>query len=246
VKIVESYVGLENGVYFTNAVTEIVAADNAVVDHYKVGREGPEAFHLATLQISQGRSSDVASHTITLGGSLVRNDINVLLAGEGGECTLNGFYMAGGSQLVDNHLFVDHAVPHCNSREVFKGILDGKSRGIFSGRIYVRENAQKTDAKQSNASLLLSPDAQIESKPQLEILADDVKCTHGATIGQVSEDAVFYLRSRGLTDEAARSLLVYAFARESIGHVQLESLRARLERLLFERLPQGHVLWEAQ
>ena len=243
--IVESFVGCGPGVYFTNAVTELIVADNAMVDHCKVGRDGPDAFHIATLHLRLGRSSRVTSHGVTLGGSLVRNNIHAVLAGEGAECTLNGFYMVGGTQHVDNHLLVDHAMPHGNSREFFKGILDGKGRGVFSGRIIVRPDAQKTDAKQSNASLLLSPGAQVESKPQLEILANDVKCTHGATIGQVSKEAIFYLRSRGLSEEAARNLLVYAFALGSVETLRPETLRARLEKLLLARLPHGHVMVEA-
>ncbi len=190
--IVESYVGLDGGVYFTNAVTEIVADASAVVDHYKIVREADDAFHVATLQIHQCRGSNVTSHCLSLGGGLVRNDIHAMLMGEGCECTLNGLYLVNGTRHVDNHLVVEHAKPRCNSREFFKGVLDGRGRGIFSGRIIVREGAQKTDAKQTNMSLLLSEDAQVESKPQLEILADDVRCTHGATIGQVGKDAIFY------------------------------------------------------
>ena len=173
-----------------------------------------------------------------MGGSLTRNDINAVLDGEGGTCTLNGLSMLDGTQHVDNHLRVDHAKPHCDSREVFKNVLDGASRGVFSGRIVVHEDAQKTDAKQSNMSLLLSDKSQADSKPQLEIFADDVKCTHGATIGQIDRDAVFYLRTRGLNERAAHGMLVYAFARESIARARPKSLRAHLEDLAFSRLPE--------
>lgn len=245
VTIVESYVGLSDDEYFTNTVTEVVAGENAVVDHYKIERESDEAFHIATLHLHQHRSSNVTSHTVSIGGALVRNNINTVLDGEGCECTLNGLYTVTGTQHVDNHLNVDHAKPHCNSREFFKGICDGKGRGIFSGRIIVRKDAQKTDAKQSNMSLLLSKDAQVESKPQLEIFADDVKCTHGATIGQVNGDAIFYLRTRGISESAARNLLVYAFAREILDRIRIETLRAQLEGLLVARLPQGQLAWEA-
>ena len=245
VTVVETYAGLGDGVYFTNAVTEIIARENSVIDHYKIVREGGAAFHMATLQLHQERSSTVDAHTVCLGGILVRNDINTVLDGEGCECTLNGLYLVIGKEHVDNHLVVDHASPHCNSREFFKGILDGHGRGVFSGRIIVRKDAQKTDAKQTNRSLLLSQDARVESKPQLEILANDVKCTHGATIGQVSEEALFYLRSRGLSKEAARSLLVFAFAGECLDRVRIKPLRAQLETLLLARLPQGNLLREA-
>lgn len=243
--IVESYVGLDGGVYFTNAVTEIVANESAVVDHYKIVREADEAFHVAMLQLHQCRGSNVTSHCVSLGGGLVRNDIYARLNGEGCECTLNGLYLVSDTRHVDNHLVVEHAKPRCNSREFFKGVLDGHGRGIFSGRIIVREGAQKTDAKQTNMSLLLSEDAQVESKPQLEIFADDVRCTHGATIGQVGKDAIFYLRTRGIDEEAARKMLVYAFARESVERIQVPPLRAQVEQWVVERISQGQLLPEA-
>jgi Fe-S cluster assembly protein SufD len=242
--MVETYIGFGCNKYFTNAVTEVVVGENAVLDHYKVVRERAEAFHIATLELHQRRSSTVTSHTLTFGGTLVRNDIIALLDGEGCTCALSGLYMASGTQHVDNHLRVEHAKPHCDSREFFKGVLDERARGVFSGRIVVHEDAQKTDAKQTNMTLLLSDDAQVESKPQLEIRANDVKCTHGATVGQLSDDALFYLRSRGMNEDAARSLLVYAFAREALAHIRLQPLRTQLERLLLERLPQGQMLSE--
>ncbi|MFQ5429603.1 MAG: Fe-S cluster assembly protein SufD, partial [Phycisphaerae bacterium] len=240
--IVETYAALGDGVYFTNAVTEIVAHDNAVIDHYKVEREGGGAYHVATRQVHQYRDSVVTSHTVSLGGRLVRNDTNAMLDGPGCQCTLNGFYLLKDTQHVDNHLRVDHARPHCSSWEHFKGVLDDRSRAVFTGRIKVYEGAQKTDAKQSNMNLLLSKEALVDTKPQLEILADDVKCTHGATIGQIDPQAVFYLRSRGIPDAAARALLIYAFAGESIGQIRVAGLRDRLQDLVSERLPHGRTL----
>jgi Fe-S cluster assembly protein SufD len=242
--VVESYVALADGAYFTNPVTEIVAGDNAIVRHYKVERESAQAYHIAAQQLQQLRTSSVSSHNVSIGGAIVRNDVNTRLDGEGAHCTLYGLSTIHGAQHVDNHLIVDHAQPHCDSREFYKGVYDDRSRGVFSGRIIVREGAQKTDAKQTNQTLLLSRDAQVDSKPQLEIFADDVKCTHGATIGQVSEDAVFYLRSRGVSADAARNLLVYAFAREIVATIRLDSLRATLDALLFHRLPQEAGLME--
>ena len=242
VSVIESYAGLDSGKYFTNTVTEFVAGENAVIDHYKVEQESDDAYHVTTRQIYQERDSNVSSHTVTYSGGLIRNDVNTVLDGEGCNCMLNGLYVLRGSQHADHHLRVDHAKPHCNSWEYYKGILSDQSRGVFTGRIIVREDAQKTDAKQSNMNLLLSPDALVDTKPQLEILADDVKCTHGATIGQIDEDAIFYLRSRGIREEAARSLLTYAFAGESLGQVRIEPLRERLLDLLSTRLPHGQSL----
>lgn len=234
--IVESYVGSDSDVYFTNAVTEIVVGKHAVIDHYKVQRESEEAFHIATLQAHLERGSNFSSHSIAMGGALVRNDLNTELEGEGIECTLNGFYMVTGRQHVDNHTRVDHLKPHCSSRELYKGILDGKARGVFNGKIYVHKPAQKTDARQTNKNLLLSKDSLINTKPQLEICADDVKCTHGSTIGQLDQDAIFYLRSRGVGLKDARSLLTYAFARDIINRIKIEPVRAWLDDLLVTRL----------
>lgn len=228
--IVETYATLEGGVHFTNALTEIVTGEDAVVDHYRIGNESTDAYHVGALHLHLRRSSTLTSHNVTFGGALVRNDVHANLAEENCECTLNGLYMIGGTQHVDNHLVIDHAKPHCRSWEYFKGILDGKSRGVFSGRINVHKDAQKTDAKQTNMSLLLSDHAQVQSKPQLEIFADDVKCTHGATIGQLDDEAVFYLRSRGINRQDARSLLTFAFAGENLNKIRVASLRAKLEQ----------------
>ncbi len=240
--IIESYVGLGEGVYFTNAVTEISVGEGAVVDHYKVQRESTQAYHVGTTQLYQRRSSTVSSHTISIGGDIVRNDINAVLDGEGCDCTLNGLYVPAGKQHVDNHLRVEHRKPHGNSREHFKGILDDSARGVFTGRIIVHKDAQKTDAKQTNRNLLLSDSASVDTKPQLEIFANDVKCTHGATIGQLDDDAMFYLRARGISADAARSLLVFAFASESIAKIKPQPVRAQVQQILLERLPQGDQL----
>jgi Fe-S cluster assembly protein SufD len=236
--LIESYISFNNDVYFTNAVTEIVAAENAVLDHYKLQRESTEAFHIATMQVHLDKSSNFASHAITLGAAIARNDVNARLDAEGVECTLNGLYLASGRQLIDNHTRIDHAKPHGTSHELYKGILDGKARGVFNGKIYVHPDAQKTDAKQTNKTLLLSEDAVIDTKPQLEIFADDVKCTHGATIGQLADEAIFYLRSRGIGNEEARGLLTFAFANDIIGRIKVEPLRARLEAAFAAR-PRG-------
>ncbi len=240
VSIVETYAGLGTTPYFTNAVTEIVAGENAVVDHYKLVLEGDEAFHVATTQTCQEHAANVSTHTISLGGRLVRNDVNARLSGEGGEATVNGFYLLDGAQHVDNHTLIEHVEPHCTSHELFKGILDGKSKGVFRGKIFVHQKAQKTDAYQTNQNLLLSGDAGVTAKPQLEIYADDVKCSHGATIGQMDENAIFYLRSRGLGPEAARQILIQAFADEILDRIRVAPVRARLGgwvREKFERLP---------
>ncbi|MDO8462375.1 MAG: Fe-S cluster assembly protein SufD [Deltaproteobacteria bacterium] len=232
--IVESYWG--RGKYFTNAVTEIVVGDNASLDHIKIQTESEEAFHIATIQSQQGRASRFSSHSTSFGGRLARNDINSVLAAEGSECALNGLYMAGLHQQIDNHTTVDHAQPNSISRELYKGILSGEATGVFNGKIIVRQDAQKTDASQTNKNLLLSKEALINTKPQLEIFANDVKCRHGATIGQLDENAIFYLRSRGLGEKEARSFLTYAFASEMFNSLKITPLKRRLERLVQTRL----------
>ena len=234
--IVEVYAGDAGGNYFTNAVTELLAGETAVIEHYKLQQESQEAFHVATLQVRQQRSSNFAAHSVSLGGALVRNNVNAVLDGDGAQCTLNGLYLVGGRQHVDTHTVLDHAKPHCGSREYYKGILDGRSSAVFNGGIVVRKDAQKTDAIQSNKNLLLSEDAVINTKPQLQIWADDVRCTHGATIGQLDSEALFYLRSRGIGHDRARHLLTFAFANDVLGRMKLEELRAHLERQMFARL----------
>ena len=246
VTIVESYAGLNHGVTWTNAVTEIVVGESAVVEHYKLQWEQEETFHTATLQVHESRSSNFTSHSVALGGSLVRNEVNVVLDGEGGECTLNGLYLATGRQHVDNHTRIDHVKPHCTSRELYKGVLEGKARGVFNGKIYVHKAAQKTDARQTNKNLLLSADASVDTKPQLEIYNNDVKCTHGSTIGQLDEDALFYLRARGIGLDAARSLLTYGFISDIVGRVKLASIRDQLESFVTTRLEQRSHLKEQE
>ena len=235
--VVESFGG-SSGAYFTNAVTEIVVGDNAELDHYKIQEEGPEAYHVGIMQVQLGRAARFSSHAFTLGGLWTRNEINAVFTGEGAECTLNGLYRGDGRRLIDNHTFIDHAVPNCVSHELYKGVLGDKARGVFNGKIYVRQDAQKTDAKQTNKTLLLSEEATINTKPQLEIYADDVKCTHGATVGQLDDESIFYLRSRGVGLQEARNLLIYAFANDVVGRVKVPSLRERLERTLLAERPE--------
>lgn len=240
--IVETYVGFGNAPYFTNAVTEIVAGEGSVVDHYKLVLENEAAFHVATTQTSQGGASNVSTHTISLGGRLVRNEVNARLAGEGGEATVNGFYLLDASEHVDNHTLIEHVAPHCTSHEFFKGILNGRSKGVFRGKIYVHQTAQKTDAYQTNQNLLLSDDASVVAKPQLEIYADDVKCSHGATIGQIDEKAIFYLRSRGVGPETARQVMIQAFADEILDNVRIDAVRTRLNDWVKAKLERSPIL----
>jgi Fe-S cluster assembly protein SufD len=230
--VVDSFHGLPGLNYLTNAVTEVVVGDNATLDHYKVQEEGDAASHMAVMQVQLGRAARFSSHAVTLGSAWVRNEVNAVFGGEGGECTLNGLYLASGKQFVGNHTVIDHALPHCASHELYKGILDGQAKGVFNGKIFVRQDAQKTDAKQTNQTLLLSDDATINTKPQLEIYADDVKCTHGATVGQLDAEALFYLRARGIGHDQARSLLTFAFANDILERIKVEPLRERLGRLL--------------
>jgi Fe-S cluster assembly protein SufD len=235
VRIVETYVGT-GGVYFSNALTEVFVGENAVVDHYKVQEESRDAFHVASMHVHALRSASFSSHSFTLGGKIVRNDVVSTLDGEGAECTLNGLYLADGERLVDNHTTIEHAKAHCPSHEIYKGILGGRARAVFNGKIIVRPDAQKTDAKQTNRALLLSDSASINTKPQLEIFADDVKCTHGAAIGQIDEDAVFYLQTRGLTFNEARDMLIHAFAGEILDRVRIDPLKRALEVELYAQL----------
>jgi Fe-S cluster assembly protein SufD len=237
VRVVESYVGLGPDVYFSNAVSEVVVGAHAVVDHYKVQRESAQAFHIGSLHAHLERSSTFSTHAISLGGAIARHDVFAVLDGEGGEATLNGLYVADGDRLVDNHTTIDHAKPHCDSHQVYKGILAGRAQGVFNGKILVRPDAQKTNAKQTNRALLLSDEAQINTKPQLEIFADDVKCTHGAAVGQLDDDAIFYLRSRGLDLKQARMLLIQAFAGDILGRIKIDALRKELEDEMLALLP---------
>ena len=237
VRVIESYGGGDGAPYFSNAVTEAVAGPNAVVDHYKVVREGAAAYHIGSMHIRCERSATFSSHAVTLGGAIVRNDAHAVLDGEGVECTLNGLYLADGERLIDNHTTINHAKPHCDSHELYKGILDGRARAVLHGKIIVGIHAPKTAAKQTNKALLLSEDAQINTKPELEIFADDVKCTHGATVGQLDEDAMFYLRARGLGLEQARNVLIHAFASDLLNRIRVEPIRDQLDDLLLAQLP---------
>jgi len=234
--VIESYVTLGGAEYFTNAVTEIFAGDHATLEHIKLQDEAADAFHIATISGEFGRASNVRLHSFALGAKLSRTNIRAKLAGEGLECILNGLYLTRGEQLADHHMVVEHAQPHCASHEYFNGILDDKSRGVFHGRIYVHPIAQKTDAKQTNKNLLLSDDATADTKPQLEIYADDVKCTHGATIGQLNDESIFYLRSRGIPQNTARRMLIHAFAGEIIERVKCEPVREQLDKIIWDRL----------
>ena len=229
---VEDYVSLDGGAAFCNTVTELVAGDHTVLSHYMIEREHKQAFNISTLRIQQRRSANIVSHSVLLGGALVRNNVHPVLAGEGGECLINGLFIGNDHQHLDNYMLVEHASPRCGSRQFYNGILDGHAHGVFHGRIIVHEDAQKTDAKQTNRNLLLSDDAQIDTKPQLEIYADDVKCTHGATIGQIEGDALFYLRSRGIDEVSARKLLLFAFASECLDRMKQGPIRKHVEGLI--------------
>ena len=237
--IVETYIGTAGELYFTNPVTEVVVGDGANLDHYKLESESTEAYHVATMEVRQERDSRFTSNSIALGAALARNDLNVRLEAEGADCTLNGLFIGSGTQHLDTHTLIDHAKPHGTSRELYKGIMDGKSRGIFHGKIVVRPDAQKTDAMQTNKNLLLSKEALVNSTPALEIFADDVKCRHGSTIGQLDAGALFYLRSRGIGEKEARDLLVYAFASDVASRIRIAPLRALVEEHLGLRLPGG-------
>lgn len=237
--VVESYFSLVQSAYLTNVTTELVIGEGANVEHCKFQDESASAYHISMLHAEIGRASNLITHSLALGAKLARNGIRTVLAGEGIECVLNGLYLTKDDQVADHHMVVEHAKAHCNSHEYFNGILDGRSRGVFHGRILVHQDAQKTDAKQTNKNLLLSDDAGVNTKPQLEIYADDVKCTHGATIGQLNEESIFYLRARGIGRETARRMLMHAFAGEIIERVRHEPIREELDRLVWARLEQN-------
>jgi Fe-S cluster assembly protein SufD len=234
-KIVESYVSLNGSPHFTNAVTELVLDAAARVEHCRLQNENARAFHVSSVQAVQARGSHWVSHSIAAGARLARNQVQTLLSGEGAEAILNGLYLGRDEQLIDHHTVVDHAQPHCESHEFYHGILAGRSHGVFNGKIFVRPGAQKTNAKQTNRNLLLSEDASIDTKPQLEIFADDVKCTHGATVGQLNDEALFYLRARGIGIEQARRMLIRAFANDVVERVTIAPAREQLDRLLQDR-----------
>jgi Fe-S cluster assembly protein SufD len=235
--LVETYAGLGSGATFTNTVTEVSLGDNASLRHFKLQAEGDAALHLGGLYSRQGRDSRFQSHAFSFGGLLARNEVHAAFAGEGGECVLNGLFVGRGTQHLDNRTDLDHAVPHCSSRELYKGVLDDRARGTFHGKIRVREDAQKTDASQQSRNLLLSEGAQVDARPQLEIFADDVKCAHGTAVGRLDDNALFYLRSRGIPKVDAERMLTQAFASELVRAVPEGPVRARVEALLAEKLP---------
>ncbi|MCI0534379.1 MAG: Fe-S cluster assembly protein SufD [Verrucomicrobiales bacterium] len=237
--VIENFVSLTNAACLTNAVTELIVGDSARVEHLKFQDESHQAFHISTVAANFGRASHVITHSIALGAKLSRTNIYATLAGEGVQCILNGLYLTRGEQLADHYMIVEHAQPRGASHEYFNGILADKSKGVFHGRILVRPDAQKTDAKQTNKNLLLSDDATANTKPQLEIYADDVKCTHGATIGQLNDESVFYLRARGIPLEMARRMLIHAFAGEIIDRVRGHPVREELDKLVWDRLEQN-------
>jgi Fe-S cluster assembly protein SufD len=233
--VIESYVSVGGDNYFTNAVTEVFVAESAQLSHYKLQTEARNAFHVGTVQVHQKRDSRYESFSFATGGKLARTNIYTTLAGEASEAVLNGLYMCDGSQHIDHQTRIEHVAPNCPSHELYKGILDGNSHGVFNGKVYVHPEAQKTDGKQSNNNLLLSDGARVDTKPQLEIFADDVKCTHGATVGRIDELALFYMRSRGVGPAQAKRLLTYAFAADVLEKIELESLRESLEAQVLER-----------
>lgn len=234
-RVVEKYVSLGNEPHLTNVVTELVLEEGARLEHCKIQDESLSAFHVATIQGYQKRNSNLLTHSISLGAGIARNNVIPVLDAEGCECTMNGLYLGRDTQIVDHHTSIHHAKPHCNSHEFYHGILDGKSQGVFNGKIFVRPDAQKTDAKQTNRNLLLSDDATIQTKPQLEIFADDVKCTHGATIGQLEDEHIFYLRARGIGLDNARRMLVHAFASDIVNRISIDEIRGELDELFYER-----------
>jgi Fe-S cluster assembly protein SufD len=237
--VLESYVCTQDVSYFTNTVTDFMIGENACVEHCKVQDEGVNAFHMARVHMELSRNCNFISHSFATGSKLSRNNITTALNGEGIECVLNGLYLTKDDQLADHHMVVEHLKPNCQSHEYFNGILDDRSKGVFHGRILVQQEAQKTDAKQTNKNLLLSDNATIDTKPQLEIYADDVKCTHGATIGQLNEESIFYLRARGMDLPTARRMLIHAFAGEIIDRIKCEMVREELDKVIWDRLEQN-------
>jgi len=232
--IVESYDSTAKS--FTNTAIQIIVEDNASLTHYRVQRDSPEVFHYGVTEVSLGSGSSYDSTNINLGGRLSRHDIDVKFTAEGGEAWVDGLYMLGGNQHHDTHSIIDHTVPNCNSHQNYKGVLNDNSRGVFNGKVFVRENAHGTDAQQSNKNLLLSNDARVDTKPQLEIFNDDVKCAHGATVGQLEEEELFYLLTRGLPEVLAKNLLTYGFAEEIINKIKIEAIKKDLDKAVLNRL----------
>jgi Fe-S cluster assembly protein SufD len=242
--LIESYIGIDDANYFTNAVTEVSLAPSALMKHYKIQQESLNAYHIGNLNVMQDKDSRFESNSISLGGSLVRNDIHGQLDAEGASIVMNGLYMTNDKQHVDNHTRVDHLKPNTHSSENYRGVLNGRSRGVFNGKVVVHPQAQKIEAHQNNANLLLSDDAEIDTKPELEIYADDVKCSHGATVGQLDQNMLFYLRSRAIEEETARSLLTYAFADEVLKDISFTPVKNRLEYLIVGQLPDAELIRE--
>ncbi|QQS35241.1 MAG: Fe-S cluster assembly protein SufD [Ignavibacteriales bacterium] len=236
--IIEHYLSLSDSTYFTNSITEVIVDENAFIDHIKLQEESQNAFHISRMEVDLERSSNFTSHAISFGAQLSRNDINARFNDEGGECTLNGLFLTEDKQLCDTHTLIDHAKPHCNSHEHYKGILNDKSRGVFNGKVLVRKDAQKTNAFQQNNNIILTKDALVNTKPQLEIFADDVKCSHGATVGQLDADAMFYLKSRGIGDDAGKAILIHAFASDVVQSIKIEAIRNYLEEILTKKFNQ--------
>lgn len=234
--VIESYASITDEPYWTNAVVEIVVEEGARLEHYKVQRESLRAFHTATTQVELGKDSSFDTTSIMFGAELSRHDINILMQERGAECWVDGLYIVGNGQHTDTHSLIDHAKPYCTSHQLYKGILDGKSRAVFNGKVFVHEGALQTDARQTNRNLLLSNEARVDTKPQLEIFADDVKCAHGATVGQLEEEELFYLISRGLTPELAQNLLTYGFAEEVINKIKIASIKEQLDETVLNRL----------
>jgi Fe-S cluster assembly protein SufD len=234
--LIESFVSTRDQQYFTNAVAEVIVKEGARLEHYRVQRESKKAFHTSLTSAELGRSSSYDTTSINLGGRLARHDISVVMDNEGAECRVDGLYLAGADQHTDTHSVIDHQQPHCNSHQLYKGILDGNARAVFNGKIFVREGAQKTDAMQTNKNLLLSPEARVDTKPQLEIYADDVKCAHGAAVGQIDQEELFYLQARGINPELGRNLLTYGFAEEVIEKIKIDSIRSQLDEIVLRQL----------
>lgn len=232
--LIESFVG--EGRYFTNAIVEVVVKDGAQFEHYRLQRESKDAFHTSTSSVELGRASRYYTTSINLGAQLSRHDISVVMDHEGAETSVDGLYMVDSDQHTDTHSVIDHKQPHCNSHQLYKGILDGNGRAVFNGKIFVREGAQKTDAMQTNKNLLLSEKARVDTKPQLEIYADDVKCAHGAAVGQIDPEELFYLETRGIGPELGRNLLTYGFAEEVIAKIKIESIRSELDQFVLRQL----------
>jgi Fe-S cluster assembly protein SufD len=234
--VIESFVSSGETRYFTNAIAEIVLRDGAQLEHYRLQRESKNAFHVSTTSAELGRASRYETTSINLGAQLSRHDISVVLDHEGAETSVDGLYMVGADQHTDTHSVIDHKQPHCTSHQLYKGILDGNARAVFNGKVFVREGAQKTDAMQTNKNLLLSDKARVDTKPQLEIYADDVKCAHGAAVGQIDPEELFYLETRGIGPELGRNLLTYGFAEEVIGKIKIDSIRSQLDEIVLRQL----------